>query len=748
MKLDLIIPVYKNVDLVDACIESLNNHIAEVAEFEPRIIVVNDSPDDAEVAAYLTDAKKNGLIQELIRNDQNIGFVKSVNKGLALAKQRHAAALLVNSDTLTYANTLAEMMAVLQHDPQIGFVCPRSNNASISTFPQAPNNMSGVAVTPDVCYKAWASVHHYLQRYTWAPTAVGFYMLIAPDVVLNFGQLDEEFGLGYEEENDLVMRAGKVGYRAVMANHAYAYHAGSASFMLHDMDLKGQQQGNLQKMNARHPEFLPLVWAFEGSPEYRAELKIRQLVPTIDGKLKIALNLLTFGKHHNGTSEHMMHFVRWCDKFAPEKFEIHAICEPSVAKFHGIDQLKRIRVRKDYEPLYAISLFPGQPFDLHIINVMEHLAPINIYGMLDVIALDCSHLRAANDLQTLWAYIARHANGLFFNSEFSELTFRNRFPRQFNTPVFTKLLPTKVQSYVPRFGDVLKGREHVLIMGNHFKHKASEEVGAVVAKELPNISVVVLGGTTSTVRNLRTMQSGVIPDDQMNDLFARASVVVLPSYYEGFGLSLLNALALGKPIVARDLPPTREILATYGATKGVFLFSDNREISSLIRQAIEAESSHVEEKDSIDWDDWSRGLFEFSTSLINSVDVYDRLLERLEDGDVLRRYAQIHNQQTSASAPPAVFTLPSEVHIDHLLALEQESFVRAMYEQLLGRPADPAGLEHHVALLNGGHSKTGMLNSILQSEEFQERRTSVAVIGRELLGQPRKSWLPKLSKRA
>lgn len=746
MKLDLIIPVYRNVDLVEACITSLVQHIDEVAAYEPRIIVINDSPDDTAVNSYLTQAKVKGVIQELVRNPKNLGFVKSVNKGLTLSKQRQAAAILVNSDTITYANTLAEMMAVLETDPQIGFVCPRSNNASISTFPQAPHNMSGIATTPEVCYKAWESVHHHLDRYTWSPTAVGFYMLIAPDVVLNFGTLDEEFGLGYEEENDMVMRAGKVGYRAVMANHAFAYHAGSASFMLHDLDLKGQQQGNLQKMNARHPEFLPLVWDFEASADYRTELKIRQLVPTIEGKLKIALNLLTFGKHHNGTSEHMMHFVRWCDKMAPDNFEIYAICEPSVAKFHGIDELKRIRVRKDYEANYAISIFPGQPFDLHIVNVMEHLAPINIYGMLDVIALDCSHLRASNDLQALWAYIAEHANGLFFNSEFSELTFRNRFEREFNTPVYTKLLPTQVDAYKPRFGDVEKGREHVLVMGNHFPHKASEPVGAVIAKEMPNLSVVTLGGSTTTARNARILQSGVIPEDEMNDIFARASVVVLPSYYEGFGLSLLNALALGKPIVARDIPPTREILATYSHIKGVFLFRDNKEIPALIKKAISAETSSVVEKDSIDWDQWSKGLFDFCTGLIEQPDLYRRIIKRTKDGDVLRRFALISQQDTQPNPMANNFVAPTEVHVDHLLALDQEFFVRAFYEQLLGRRVDPAGLEHHIALLNNGTTKVEILHSILNSEEFLENRTGVSVIGRDLLRKPRRSWIARLTK--
>lgn len=36
MKLDLIIPVYRNVDLVEACITSLVQHIDEVAAYDPH----------------------------------------------------------------------------------------------------------------------------------------------------------------------------------------------------------------------------------------------------------------------------------------------------------------------------------------------------------------------------------------------------------------------------------------------------------------------------------------------------------------------------------------------------------------------------------------------------------------------------------------------------------------------------------------------------------------------------------------
>ncbi|KMS58713.1 DUF4214 domain-containing protein [Sphingobium cupriresistens] len=743
MNLDIIIPVYRNADLVEACLDSLNAHVAEVADHAPRVIVINDSPDDQVVAALLAKYAKRGLIHELVTNQENVGFVKSVNKGLALAQDRAAAALLVNSDTLTYKNTLAEMLAVLQADPQIGFVCPRSNNASISTFPQSPHAMSGVFVMPDACYAAWRSVQSFLPRYSWAPTAVGFYMLIAPSVVANFAPLDEAFGVGYEEENDLVMRAGKVGFRAVMANHAYAYHAGSASFLLRDIDLKGQREGNLQKIAARHPEFLPLVRSYEASAGYRAELKLRQLVPNVDGKLKIAINLLTFGRHHNGTTDHMMNFIRWCERAAPNDVEIHAICEPSIARFHGIDKMQRIKQRRECDPIYAVAIMPGQPFDLQTVRTMEHLAPVTLYGMLDVIALDCSHMRAENGLDALWAYVARHANGLFFNSRFSETTFRNRFPRQFTVPAYTRLLPTKLAAYAGRYQKVDRARDHVLVMGNHFPHKASQEIGALIAQAHPNLAITILGGDSRVDGNARTVQAGTLPDEQMNDLFARSSAVVLPSYYEGFGLSIMNALALGKPVIARDIAPTREILATFGATSGIFLFTDNRDVPALIGKAISAEQSKVEEKSGGNWDQWSKGLFDFAMELAKSPDLHDRLVGRIEAADALHGATSAFTSTSSEYAADSALGLRSDgavVRIADLLQLDSDAFVQAAYRQLLGRPVDPSGLEHHIALLNSGTTKAQIIEAFLETEEFRERRTPVSVVGRELL---RKSRWPK-----
>ena len=49
----------------------------------------------------------------------------------------------------------------------------------------------------------------------------------------------------------------------------------------------------------------------------------------------------------------------------------------------------------------------------------------------------------------------------------------------------------------------------------------------------------------------------------MQALYATAEIVVFPSFYEGFGLPLVNALAYGRTVVARDSALVREIGGAY-----------------------------------------------------------------------------------------------------------------------------------------------------------------------------------------
>jgi glycosyltransferase involved in cell wall biosynthesis len=54
---------------------------------------------------------------------------------------------------------------------------------------------------------------------------------------------------------------------------------------------------------------------------------------------------------------------------------------------------------------------------------------------------------------------------------------------------------------------------------------------------------------------------GYLAEEDLARLVAGAAALAFPSWYEGFGLPALEALACGTPVVASDLPALREVLA-------------------------------------------------------------------------------------------------------------------------------------------------------------------------------------------
>jgi glycosyltransferase involved in cell wall biosynthesis len=76
---------------------------------------------------------------------------------------------------------------------------------------------------------------------------------------------------------------------------------------------------------------------------------------------------------------------------------------------------------------------------------------------------------------------------------------------------------------------------------------------------------------------------GSVPYDKLHQLYRLCEVFVCPSYAESFGHPLVEAMALGLPVVAADLPVHREIC---GAAAVYFEVFDERALAAQVAQVL------------------------------------------------------------------------------------------------------------------------------------------------------------------
>jgi GT2 family glycosyltransferase len=723
-RLFIIVPIYKNAPLVRACVDSLLLHLPEVSSSEPHIILINDSPDDPDVCTLIDSYARDSKSITAHKNESNLGFLKTANRGLSIAQAAGADALLVNADTITFANTLKNLLVAADSDPQIGFACPRSNNASISSL---PHFFGATPPTVAQAHERWNLLHKLMPSFQFAPTAVGFFMLIKNRVLANHGGFNEAFHLGYEEENDLVMRAGKVGDRAILVNNAFAYHVGSASFNLLDFNLAAYRLDNLHKITERHPEFLTLVRRYEASAIYRAENLLSGLLRDPHERLKIVFDLRAMAQHHNGTNEQAVAVLSSICRRHGHRIRITAIATQESFEFHKLDRVSNLyRAEENAPGFHAIAIRLGQPFDIDHVNMLESIALINIFAMLDTIVEDCGNLAATSNAPALWDHVASHANGLIFISEYSKRTFVTRHKLSHTTKTFTHLLPTRLSEYHKR--STSQAAEHILILGNAFTHKGSEQALDALASAFPTLKFICLGSGSSRWRNSEVYQSGQISQPKMEELFTAASVVVLPSYIEGFGLGFMHALAAGKPIVARRIPATVEILSTLSDVKGVHLYNCNQDFLRVFSEALTSEHSSANDAKGTTWDLWSDAVVKFCLELADSPETLNIAAARIRAGDLLRKanewdsqHARDPRAQSAEESAPTRHA--SRLTLDALLKIDSRDFVESAYQTLLSRSPDPTGLTAYTSKLASGASKLSILSEIACSREGREKNT-------------------------
>lgn len=96
----------------------------------------------------------------------------------------------------------------------------------------------------------------------------------------------------------------------------------------------------------------------------------------------------------------------------------------------------------------------------------------------------------------------------------------------------------------------------------------------------------------------QVIETGYVSDEDLAHLYAKSHGLVFPSLYEGFGIPVLEAMAMGIPVLTSDIPTLREVAgkaAEYvnpknieDIAKGIRVLSENKELrKQLIRSGFE-----------------------------------------------------------------------------------------------------------------------------------------------------------------
>lgn len=228
-RITIVLPVYNAFELLQLCLERVVAH----TDLPWRLILIEDGSSDDRVRPFLRDWVRDRENVELLENPENLGFIRSVNRGLDRALDRdgptEGPVVLLNSDALVPANWASRLVRPFEGDPGVASVTPMSNDAEIFSAPVICSRTPLVPGQGDAIDRVAADFAPEVLL-SPAPTGVGFCMAMGRDWLTQVPQLDTTFGRGYGEEVDWCRKVARLGGRHLGLPGLFVEHRGGESF--------------------------------------------------------------------------------------------------------------------------------------------------------------------------------------------------------------------------------------------------------------------------------------------------------------------------------------------------------------------------------------------------------------------------------------------------------------------------------------------------------------------------------------
>ncbi|MDR3621717.1 MAG: glycosyltransferase, partial [Paludisphaera borealis] len=280
----VVVPCFNQLVYTRYCIAALAKHTRAPWE----LIAVDDGSTDG-TAAYLAGVQDAAPFPvTIVSNLENRGFPAACNQGLARARGDYL--VLLNNDAVVTDAWLDQLVALVDSDPLIGMTGPMSNYVS---EPQLVHR---------VPYRDLDAMHEFASRWRrehrgrWfkAPKLSGFCLLLTRRVFEAVGDLDERFGLGYFDDDDMTLRARKAGFELAVAQDLFVHHYGSRTFVGAGIDAGALLAENRTKFEAKWGAEAPALREVRLAPDSSSDGP-----PPLDRRLRVSLTMIVRDEEAN-----------------------------------------------------------------------------------------------------------------------------------------------------------------------------------------------------------------------------------------------------------------------------------------------------------------------------------------------------------------------------------------------------------------------------------------------------------------
>jgi len=217
--ISIVVLTYNNLGYTKQCLHSLEVN----TDYENVEIIVVDNASSDDSPAYLAEWEQGAANRRFIANQSNLGFSAGNNVGLDVARGDYLVVL--NNDTYVTPGWLRTLRNQLRRRADAGLVGPVTNNI-------------GNEAKIQISYESMDQMVELAGRYTRAnagrsfeiATSAFFCVMISRQAYTVVGGLDEQFGVGFFEDDDYCRRLEQAGLVRLCAEDVFVHHHLSASF--------------------------------------------------------------------------------------------------------------------------------------------------------------------------------------------------------------------------------------------------------------------------------------------------------------------------------------------------------------------------------------------------------------------------------------------------------------------------------------------------------------------------------------